>query len=126
MQIVSRERSLLLSAKPKGDNLADRAASIIEVNYKSPTFTVAVLSEMLHLSHPYLCRLYKKERGLTPESEIIGKRLRLAASLLCGTEKPIYEVARESGYRDELHFAKSFRKYYGASPRAYRKENKAL
>ena len=126
LTLVSQERAVLLPAKPKGENLADRAASIIEVNYKSPTFTVAVLSEMLHLSHPYLCRLYKKERGLTPESEIIGKRLRLAASLLCSTQKPIYEVARESGYRDELHFAKSFRKYYGTSPRAYRKENREL
>jgi len=75
---------------------------------------------------PYLCRLYKKERGLTPESEIIGKRLRLAASLLCSTQKPIYEVANESGYRDELHFAKSFRKHYGTSPREYRKENREL
>ena len=81
---------------------------------------------MLHLSHPYLCRLYKKERGLTPESEIIGKRLRFAASLLCSTQKPIYEVANESGYRDELHFAKSFRKHYGTSPREYRKENREL
>ena len=126
LSIVSGERSGLLLSKPKGENLADRAAGIIEVNYKSPTFTVKVLSEMLHLSHPYLCRLYKKERGLTPESEIIGKRLRLAASLLCSTQKPIYEVARESGYRDELHFAKSFRKYYGESPRAYRKKNKEI
>lgn len=126
LSIVSEERSVLLLAKPNGENLADRAASIIEVNYQSPTFTVKVLSEMLHLSHPYLCRLYKKERGLTPESEIIGKRLRLAASLLCSTQKPIYEVANESGYRDELHFAKSFRKHYGTSPREYRKENREL
>lgn len=121
LRLVFLERCVSPPAKPKSENLAERASHLIDINYRSPTFTVGVLAEMLHLSHPYLSRLYKKERGITPESEIIGKRLRLAASLLCTTAKPVYEVARASGYRDELHFAKAFHNHYGASPRVYRK-----
>ena len=40
------------------------------------------------------------------------------------TDVPIYVVAKEVGYNDQLAFSKIFRKKYGQSPEQYRKKHR--
>ncbi|MGA0845633.1 MAG: helix-turn-helix domain-containing protein [Luteolibacter sp.] len=42
-----------------------------------------------------------------------------ACTLLDSSEMSVAEVAQEVGFRDPLHFTKTFRASVGTSPRAY-------
>lgn len=48
-------------------------------------------------------------------------RMERARELLHMTNKIIYEIARDCGYKDETGFHKAFRKWYGQTPDVFRK-----
>lgn len=86
-----------------------------------------------NLSVATLCRefsvsksgLYKELRPYMPEgiAEFIKtQRLEKAASLLAHSEKPIWEIAQESGFSDADYFLRIFKKEKGVSAGRYRKE----
>ena len=93
------------------------------MNLKNPDFRIRTLADMMHLCHSYLTRVFRTEVGVSPDAYLIGERLSLAASMLTGTDLPIAAISEQCGYRDEIHFAKSFRHLYGVSPRAFRAEH---
>jgi two-component system response regulator YesN len=55
--------------------------------------------------------LYLKER-----------RLQKGGELLLNSNKIIYEIARDCGYKDETGFYRAFRKYFGQTPDDYRRQ----
>jgi AraC-like DNA-binding protein len=52
-------------------------------------------------------------------------RLTTAADLLRHTDLPVSDVGRRCGFGDASHFFRCFRKRYGATPRAWRKNSSA-
>jgi AraC-like DNA-binding protein len=52
------------------------------------------------------------------------KELRLAKGkeLLRNSNKIIYEIAKDCGYKDETGFYRAFRKHFGQTPYVYRKK----
>ena len=50
------------------------------------------------------------------------KRMDSAAELLRHTDLTISAVMEKCGMRDQSHFGATFRKYYGETPRVYRKK----
>lgn len=71
------------------------------------------------LSH--LCREFMN-KGL---SQIIEEtRMDQAKDLMELTSKPIAEVATLTGFTDPFYFSKRFKKYFGSSPRDFRKKKK--
>lgn len=65
--------------------------------------------------------LFKHRLGTTPVRFLISGRIRYAVKLLENTDYSIKEIADRCGYADPLYFSNTFLKYYGLSPRAYRK-----
>jgi two-component system response regulator YesN len=55
--------------------------------------------------------LYLKER-----------RLQKGRELLLNSNKIIYEIAKDCGYKDETGFYRAFRKYFGQTPDDFRKQ----
>ncbi len=53
---------------------------------------------------------------------ITENRMRRACYLLASTEMPVRDIARSVGYADTDYFFKVFRKFTGATPLSYRKE----
>ena len=51
-------------------------------------------------------------------------KLNRACKLLVETGNPIGEISREVGYDNPLTFSKTFKIYYGVSPKEYRKRHK--
>ncbi|WP_316762197.1 AraC family transcriptional regulator [Pedobacter aquatilis] len=64
-------------------------------------------------------RLFKQETGLTPNSFIILKRIKMAKEMLARNEE-ILDVAIASGFYDAAHLSKEFKKYTGVTPGTYR------
>lgn len=71
-------------------------------------------SELYKLSKPYMID------GIA--AFVKTSRLRRAAELLRRTDKPIWEIAEETGFADKEYFLRVFKQRYGVSARKYRKQ----
>lgn len=78
------------------------------------------LARALATSERTLHRRLKEATGETPKSFIDRIRFQTARTLLETSAKSIKELAAGAGFADEASFRRSFRRYTGLSPGAYR------
>ena len=77
--------------------------------------------------HPYyINRILKKHTGETVHSYVLRMRMNMAAALLRAGAYKNEEIAAMVGLPNPAHFAKTFRRYMGVTPSAYRKAPPAL
>jgi AraC-like DNA-binding protein len=62
------------------------------------------------------------EEGTTYKQVVLDFRMELAAGYLCGKEMAIQEVAYVTGYADPSNFHRTFNRYHGMTPNAYRQQ----
>ena len=79
------------------------------------------LAEKFFITKHYLCRLVKKETGVSVVTYINNHKLQLACEKLQFTRKNIEEIALECGFNSSMYFCKTFKKNMGMSPGEYRK-----
>ena len=75
---------------------------------------------MLYVNPTYISNQFRKEMNITITEYITACRMRAAVRII-GEEPdtPLVEVAQRVGYRDPYYFSKSFKKYYGVTPKRY-------
>ena len=78
------------------------------------------LSRIGLLSENHLLRNFNQIFGLTPFQYISQKRIQEAKRQLLETDKPIKEVAIDSGYSSFSNFSTYFKKITGKSPTSFR------
>jgi AraC family transcriptional regulator len=72
--------------------------------------------------HPvYLARAFRSYYGRSINKYLLGLRLEHARDLLGGGEMSLSDIAVETGFCDQGHFSKYFKRSYGVSPGEYRK-----
>lgn len=64
---------------------------------------------------------YKKMFGVSYVQDFICSKISYSKMLLTSTNLTIEEVAKQSGYRSYVHYARQFREQTGMSPSEYRK-----
>ena len=79
------------------------------------------LAAQCGLSSYHYLRLFAQALGVTPHQYLVRCRLRAAARELAESERPITEIALESGFADLSNFVRSFRRAAGVSPRHFRR-----
>ena len=92
----------------------------IGAHYGEP-LTLGSLARIAGLSPSYFSRRFKIVTGMRTMEYINYIRLTKASQELLSTDHTITEVAMHSGFSDSNYFKDSFRRTYGLSPRAYRK-----
>jgi AraC-like DNA-binding protein len=70
----------------------------------------------------YLTRVFTEEVGMPPHAYLLGLRLHQAQALLLKREA-ITEVALATGFTDQAHFSRHFKKYFGRTPGDFVIEN---
>ncbi len=80
--------------------------------------SIATLAGIAGLSPFHLCRVFKRTVGVPPHVYQLDVRLTRAADLLAGGGK-IVDVAMETGFCDQSHFHKAFKRKFGVTPRQY-------
>ena len=75
--------------------------------------------------HPfYISKVLKDKKGITLHQYVIAYRIKYAKSLLRYTDKPIADIADETGFTDASYFTKSFKSQFGMTPKEYRNKFK--
>lgn len=76
------------------------------------------LVKSFDLSVVHLIRVFKKEFGLPIHSYILNKKVHFAKELL-SSNLPIIEVAQNSGFFDQSHLNRSFKRIFQITPKEY-------
>lgn len=84
--------------------------------------TSASIAEHFYITEYHFCHLFKSETGLSPTGYINWYRIEKAAVLLQHTDRSITDISAHVGFEDSNYFARTFKKYMGVSPRAYRQQ----
>jgi len=98
----------------------NRAIRIIETR-PGEDLPLTELAEGAGCSVSTLQRAFRRCCGTTASGYRRSTRIRLARQLLEGSELSIKEIAGRTGYFDQAHFSRDFKKSCGLSPRAWRR-----
>lgn len=90
--------------------------------YEYRELTLERLAERLGLSTRQAERLLKKNYGSTFRQMKIKARMAAAAAALLSTDKPIAEIAEETGYTSAEHFCRAFKEFYSVTAKEYREQ----
>lgn len=90
-------------------------------NYQHP-IDLSTLASDLDISESNLIRTFKKELGITPAIHLTKIRMHNAASLLVYGTMSISEISSAVGISDSNYFVKLFKREFGETPTAYRKQ----
>ena len=104
------------------DTYVEYAKSFIGANFA--TAKISDVARYIGIHRSYLTNLFKAKVGVSPQEYLMQCKLNRACKLLVETGNPIGEISREIGYDNPLTFSKTFKIYYGVSPKEYRKRHK--
>jgi AraC-like DNA-binding protein len=74
------------------------------------------------VSPTHLCRLFNEAFEMSPVQTITTMRLKRASTLLVRTNYPLKRISYLTGFENQYHFSRLFKKVYGISPSEYRKD----
>ncbi len=82
--------------------------------------TLESISDELHYSIPYLCRIFKEKNGNSIMQYVQDLRIKRAKLLLTHTDQSVMEISQSVGFDCSNYFTTVFKQTTGVSPRAYR------
>ncbi len=88
-------------------------------DYARP-WTLADMCRLAGMSRSTFVRTFHRALGQAPIDYLIERRLGAAMRLLRETDRPITDIALETGFSDSNYFARQFRRRTGTTPRAFR------
>ncbi len=94
----------------------------IRENY-AENLSLKTLGEKYCVNSVYLGQLFKKQYGCSFKEYLNNIRVKKAAEMLLHTDKKVYEVAFDTGYKDLDYFVNRFEEIYGVTPTRFRKKN---
>jgi AraC-like DNA-binding protein len=80
------------------------------------------LATMAGLSTHHFARSFHETVGMPPHGYLLSRRLDRAERMLRQTQLPLSEIAAATGFSDQSHLARHFRRRTGTSPRLARME----
>jgi transcriptional regulator of acetoin/glycerol metabolism len=86
--------------------------------------SIEQLAAVAGLSAFHFARAFKQSEGTTPHEYLVDRRVAHACALLKETDTPLSEIALASGFADQSHFARQFKKRVGISPRLFRQSER--
>ncbi len=79
------------------------------------------VSNELHLHPNYFVRKFKEKTGFTFGEYLLRQRIATGIDLMLHSAKSLTEIAIESGFYDQSHFIRHFKRFFGTTPFHYRK-----
>lgn len=118
----------LIGLKTTSDSVPKKRRQIIRLknvlayirdNYEN-TVTLQELAEVADMAPRYFCRAFSSMTGKTPIEYLNYYRIEQAGERLLLTDDSVTEIALSCGFNDMSYFSKTFAKYKGVCPTAFR------
>ena len=103
----------------KNQKVVQDIKTFLDKNFQED-ITLEDISSITKLSVVHILRIFKKEFGLPIHSYILNRKVHYAKELL-SENIPIIEVALSSGFFDQSHLNKSFKRVFQLTPKEYQK-----
>ena len=117
--LADQRRRPALHASPRDRRRAVETALWLD-DHSHEDIDLQAAAAQSGLSAWHFLRLFARVVGVTPHQYLLRARLRRAAQLLAGDERPVTEVAFEAGFADLSNFVRSFHRAAGLAPRHFR------
>ena len=88
--------------------------------------TLSMLSAHFGYTRQYIIRVFKKQFHQTPAAYINDAKLARAIRHLHEAEMRIDEIARRCGFEDANYFSRQFKRKFGITPSAYRRQSSGI
>jgi AraC family transcriptional regulator len=97
----------------------NRVRDYVEANL-GQEIALAAMAETAGMSPHYFSEMFKQSTDLSPHQYVLRRRIERAGQLLRDPGITVLEAAIRSGFSDQSHFTKIFRRIVGITPTAYR------
>ena len=106
---------------PRGKLSARQLRTVVDfihahVRHEVP---LTALAEMAHVSPFHFARQFRATVGVAPHQYVLRQRVQHAIALAKAGKLPLAQIAVESGFHDQAHLTKAFRKLVGTTPARY-------
>lgn len=105
---------------PRG---VQRALDFIHANLAA-NIHLEDMATAAHLSVFHFSRTFRRAMGAGPHRYLVEMRIERAKALLLSGNLALAAIADETGFSDQSHMSKAFRRFTGLSPRAFRSERR--
>lgn len=102
------------------DHVIDSIFTYVNEHYQSAS--LESVSQIVHLNPVYISKYFKDKTGRNFSEYVNEVKMEKSALLLKNPNFRIYEISEMIGYSNAKNFTRSFRKYFGKTPREYRNE----
>jgi AraC-like DNA-binding protein len=109
-----------LTCAAASGSLVDRALEYIARHHLEPHVTLAVMAGVLGVTEKHLTAVFTRAVGQRMHAYLVQLRIQHACRLIMLTEKSVKQIAYESGFKQVDTFRRSFHRYVGVAPGAYR------
>jgi AraC family transcriptional regulator len=90
------------------------------VAHLTQDLSLEALAQQTGFSAYHFARLFQQTMGESPHQFVLRQRVERAQRLLKETDIPLALVALESGFANQSHLTRIFKRRLGLTPRAYR------
>lgn len=93
----------------------------IDREYHNPDISLTMVAERFNLSETYLSSLFKEQTGINFSDYLEFIRMDKAKWLLCESDLPVGEIARQVGYGSANTFGRAFKRIHGVNATVFKK-----
>jgi len=112
--------TILPESDGTGHPAVHRIRELLDHAYEQEV-AVAELADAVHLHDRYLISLFKTATGIPPHQYLIARRLELARRLM-SSRQPLCAVAAATGFTDQSHLTRHFKRTFGVTPGAFQRD----
>jgi len=103
------------------DIVAKKVADFILENY-SQHISSQELAKIASLSVSQMNRRFHQAYQVSPQQFLLSVRVKIASQLLATTEESITSIVADTGFFDQSHFSRYFRRSFDMSPNEFRNQ----
>lgn len=101
--------------------IIQKAQQYIQGNFPDKLLDLGKVAAYVGMSPSYFSTLFKRATGVGVAMYINNQRMEFARDMLERSELRVFEISDQSGFASPYYFSISFKRQFGASPVAYRK-----
>lgn len=102
------------------DQVIENIKEYIVINYKTATLENA--ARTVYMNPHYISKYFKQKTGKNFSEYLIEVKMQEAAKLLKDLKYKTYEISEMVGYSNSKNFTRAFGKYFGLTPKEYRRK----